>query len=654
VSYRIKHKSEKGKKVATSLGSPNVGREWSGAYALYGEGRIAEALQVANPFIVSQTADACLLNLAAICHQRLGDPERAISCWRQALQGRPDFADAHYNLGNLFNELRRFQEAEGSYRQALRCKPDYAEAYNNLGVVLNELKRFPEAQAAYRKALRLKPDYPEAYNNLGVVLNTMRAFVEAEAAFRQAIDLRPNYIDPLKNLGILLGGLKRYEEAVAMDRQVLQLKPDHVQVMNNMGVILTIMHRYDEAEAAFRQALRLDPGFAEVYNNLGNLLSPLNRPEETEVAYRHALRLKPDYAQACNNLGNFLGNMKRFAEAEILYRAALAMAPGYEEAQFNLGLLLLSLGRFAEGWPLHEVRQALAPKERTVHAMVAPCLRWKGEDIRGKSLVILPEQGFGDQIQFCRYVNELKGMGARQITLICEPALVTLFQSVRGVDCVAEKQEAMTSEPDFWTRYLSLPHHLGTTLHSIPNDLPYLYPSSDRKKHWEQYLPREIFFVGLVWKGDGSHKNDAKRSLPSLQTYAPLWSVPGVVFISLQKGRAEVEATQPPSGQPIVPMGQSIRDFADTAAIISHLDLVISIDSAVAHLAGALGKPCWVLLPAWNTDWRWLHDRCDSPWYPGVMRLFRQTKPDDWSGVMELLVDELGIMKSGNTDTNCN
>ncbi|MBF0132825.1 MAG: glycosyltransferase family protein [Magnetococcales bacterium] len=587
-----------------------MGEKWASAYTLYGEGRIAEALQVANPVIASQTADAGLLNLAAICHQRLGDSEQAISCWRQALQSKPDFADAHYNLGNLLNKLRRFQEAEGSYRQALCYKPDHAEAYNNLGVVLN----------------------------------TMRAFVEAEAALRQAIALRPNYVDPLKNLGILLSGLKRYEEAVIIYQKLLQLKPDHVQVTNNMGVILTTMRRYEEAEVAFRDALRLDPDFAEVYNNLGNLLSLLNRPEETEMAYRHALRLKPDYAQACNNLGNFLGNMKRFTEAESFYRKALSMVPDYEEAQFHLGLLLLSLGRLTEGWPLHEVRQALHLKERNVHATVVPYPRWNGEDIRGKSLMILPEQGFGDQIQFCRYVTLLKAMGARHITLVCEPALVTLFTSVRGVDCVVKHQEAMISHPDFWTHSLSLPYHLGTTLQSIPHDIPYLYPAHDKKTYWDQHLPKGEFLVGLVWKGDSTHKNDAKRSLPNLPIYAPLWTVPGVIFISLQKGCGEVEAMHPPPSQPIVPMGQLIDDFADTAAIISHLDLVISIDSAVAHLAGALGKPCWVLLPAWNTDWRWLQERRDSPWYPGVMRLFRQTKPDDWSEVVRQLVDELAIL----------
>lgn len=644
MAYRIKNKANKRKKVAVSPHSPEIGGEWVGAYAFYAEGRIAEALQVANPFIASQKADVFLLNLAAVCHQRLGNPEQAISCWHKALQINPNYADAYYNLGNLFNELKQFKEAEAPYRQALRIKPDYAEAYNNLGVILNEIKRFPEARAAYRKALRLKPDYPEAHNNLGVVLNTMQAFEEAEVAFRQAIILRPDYADPFKNLGILLSGRKRYEEALTTYQQMLRLQPDHVQVINNMGVILNTMHRHEEAEAAFRQALCLDPGFAETYNNLGNVLSPLNRPEEAEAAYRYAMVLKPDYVQALNNMGIFLGNMKRYTEAEALYREAVAMVPDYDDAQFNLGLLLLSLGQFEEGWSLHEMRHALNLKERNVNTTVAPCPRWNGEEIRGKSLLILPEQGFGDQIQFCRYANVLKEMGAKHITLVCEPALVTLFQSVRGVDCVVGKQGPIVSNSDFWIHYLSLPYHLGTTLESIPNHIPYLHVLPKGKTHWDQVLPKDKFLVGLVWKGESTHKNDAKRSLPGLQVYAPLWSIPGVVFISLQKGRGEVEANQPPLGQPIVPMGQFIQDFADTAAIISHLDLVISIDSAVAHLAGALGKPCWLLLPAWNTDWRWLQDRNDSPWYPGVMRLFRQTKPDDWSEIVAQLARELAMM----------
>jgi hypothetical protein len=269
--------------------------------------------------------------------------------------------------------------------------------------------------------------------------------------------------------------------------------------------------------------------------------------------------------------------------------------------------------------------------------------------LTGKSLLLWPEQGYGDTLQFVRYAALLKAQGAARVVWMVQPALRGLLASAAGIDQLVVEGE---TPPlcDYWTFPLSLPLHLRSTLDTLPATLPYLHADSERIEHWRPYLPPTGFRVGLVWKGNARHRNDARRSLPSLATLAPLWQIPGVVFVSLQKGPGgpgETEAAEEaarsamPPGAPLTALGDKIRDFADTAAIVEQLDLVIGVDTAVVHLAGSLGKPCWVLLPAIGTDWRWLHGRNDTPWYPQVMRLFRQSTPGDWRETVETLAQAL-------------
>jgi hypothetical protein len=244
------------------------------------------------------------------------------------------------------------------------------------------------------------------------------------------------------------------------------------------------------------------------------------------------------------------------------------------------------------------------------------------------------EQGLGDQVQFVRYAPLLKKRGVSHITVLCHPALKSLFETVEGVDAVVTNPNTVPLH-DYWSLFMSLPLYFATTVQTIPARTPYILPLRERMERWRKKLPRDGLRVGLVWKGNAAHSNDASRSLPAISALSPLWSVPGVTFISLQKGQGEDEAIRPPVGQPLTPLGHEICDIADTAAIVAQLDLTICVDTVVAHVAGALGKPCWVMLPLFNTDWRWLKDRSDSPWYPKGMRLFRQTKLDDWTEVIE-------------------
>jgi ADP-heptose:LPS heptosyltransferase len=314
------------------------------------------------------------------------------------------------------------------------------------------------------------------------------------------------------------------------------------------------------------------------------------------------------------------------------------LRPDYDEARFGLATVLLGIGHFEEGWPLYESRYE---QSGFVHAKtrgLLACPQWRGEALAGKSLLVWQEDGLGDTIQFSRYLPLLKAQGATHIALACAPALQRLLAMVEGVDTVLDHEtaRARSSEFDCWTSLLSAPCHLDTTLDTIP---PAVLPKPEASliEPWRIRLdtlppgPR----IGLVWKGNPRHHNDANRSLPSLATLAPLWRVPGVHFVSLQKGPGEDEARAPSSGQPLLHLGSDVTDFADSAAIIDQLDLLICVDTAVAHLAASLGKPCWVLLPGRDVDWRWMHERADSPWYPHVLRLFRQMPGEPWSSTIE-------------------
>jgi hypothetical protein len=351
-------------------------------------------------------------------------------------------------------------------------------------------------------------------------------------------------------------------------------------------------------------------------------------------------------------LGVALKELGHLDGAVASFRRALEINPDLAEAHLNLSSLLLSLGQYADAWPKYETRYHTNINGRYVILPDVSFPQWQGEPLTGKSLVIWPEQGFGDEIQFARYIPLLKIRGVSRITLVCKSPLKALLGTLEGVDAVVSQSEA-ASLPfhDYWTFSMSLPLHFATTVETIPSGLPYLSVLPERLDVWRDRLPTGGLKVGLVWKGSAGHKNDANRSLPSLSTLATLWSVPGVTFVSLQKGQGEEEAATPPAGQPIVNMGSGIQDFADTAAIVAQLDLVICIDTAIAHLAGALGKPCWVLLPASGTDWRWLRERTDSPWYPDVMRLFRQTKADDWAATIGEVAQTLEIWVDEHGDT---
>ena len=441
--------------------------------------------------------------------------------------------------------------------------------------------------------------------------------------------------------------------AIAAFGQVLALAPQRPEAHINLGLLLANTDPA-QAERHYRAAIDADPGRLDGYLHLGALFAAARRFDEAEHCYRQALALDPAWPPALSNLGVLLASTGREAMAAACYRAAIAAAPDYQGAHFNLSYLLLRDGQFEAGWRAFEGRPWYA---RFADYFAYP--RWAGQPLAGASLMIAVEAGHGDMIQFCRYALLARAQGAR-VGIVCHSGLKRLFGSLAGVEVFGVDDEVPRLGWDYWTPPLSMPYHFGTRLASIPARLPYLAAPAGAVTPVLPAPPAPVLLrVGLAWQGNPRFENDAERSLAGLATLAPLAGVAGVQFYSLQKGAGELASADgrpfsavtgaaegtvgmagagaDSSAPAIIDLAPAIGDFADTAALIGQLDLVIAVDTAVAHLAGALGKPCWVLLPAYQTDWRWLKARDDSPWYPQVMRLFRQEQAGDWSAVVEAL-----------------
>lgn len=441
----------------------------------------------------------------------------------------------------------------------------------------------------------------------------------------------------------LLLGSRRYDSgdrtgAEACFREALQCDPDNTEACANLALSLEQRSDANEAERYYRRALSLNPHLAACASNFGNFLTAQKRFDEANKMHRQALVNAPHSPSVWTNYGVLHACMQRFEEAEACHRRAIALAPDDATAHFNLSYLLLQQGRFDEGWQHFEYRKWYESLGKQMR-----CPRWQGESLVGKSLLIGAEAGYGDMIQFCRYVSLLKAQGVERIDLICHPPLKTLLQSLKGIDDLISYNHPLPKKDwDYWTPLMSLPYFHQTQLETIPASLPYLHAAPDRIARWEEMLPKKnlqgSLRIGISWKGNPRYENDADRSLPCLTLLQPLFEIKGVQWVSLQvssqgsvqKSRDEAEAEAASKMWTLMNAASQIEDFSDTAAIIEQLDLVISVDTSVAHLAGALSKPCWVLLPDYKTDWRWLTERKDSPWYPNVIRLFRQTAQRSW------------------------
>ncbi len=482
--------------------------------------------------------------------------------------------------------------------------------------------------------LQYRSDDFDALQLLGLLNLQRRRHAEALRFFSKALKVNSTSAEAMSNLGLALHALARFEEAAAQFRNALLIAPAHSEILYNLGNACLELGKTDEALAVYVEVLANDPDHAGALVNRGNALVRLNRPAEAISSYDRALASLPGHPQILTNRGHALRRLNRPVEALADFKAALTARPEFAEAHFEAGMAHLTLGDFAIGWKEYEWRWKTGTFAGRRRQFRAPL--WLGDaPLSGKTILLHAEQGFGDTIQFIRYATLVAERGAK---VVCEvqPELRSLLSQLDGVDVVAE------GEPlpffDMHCPLLSLPLAFGTRLETIPAPVAYLAASTQHVARWRDRVPRERPSVGFVWSGSTSHKNDASRSIP-LSKLAPLLKGAPVHCFSLQKELREADSETLAELPELVHLGSEIRDFADTAAVISQLDLVISVDTAVAHLAGALGKPVIILLP-YAADFRWMRDRTDSPWYP-TARLYRQQAFGDWDSVIALLPGEL-------------
>jgi hypothetical protein len=441
--------------------------------------------------------------------------------------------------------------------------------------------------------------------------------------------------DNFAALGLALQTMRRFDEALAAYDCGLRLAPDDAELRNGRGVALLELRRPAEACEEFARALDADPGYLDALGNLGNALIKLNRPQEALAAYDRALKIVPHNAQLLTNRAVVLRRLDRPQEALMCAARALAEKPGFAQARFVLSVARLTLGDFAAGWRGYEARWYVGALASQRRHFAAPL--WLGEaPLVGKTILLHAEQGCGDTIQFVRYAPLVAARGAK-VVLEARRELTGLCAGLPGIANVVAHGDALPAF-DCHCPLLSLPLAFATEVATIPADIPYLAPRPDDVAAWRARLPQGRPLIGLCWSGERLHDNDLNRSM-ALAMLAPLVDLPDVQFVSLQHDMRETDARLLVQRTGIVPIGQHFTDFADTAAAVAALDLVISVDTAVAHLTGALGKPLFLLLP-FAADFRWLRERSDSPWYP-TARLFRQPRFGDWPSVVEAVREEL-------------
>jgi TPR repeat/Glycosyltransferase family 9 (heptosyltransferase)/Tetratricopeptide repeat len=442
----------------------------------------------------------------------------------------------------------------------------------------------------------------------------------------------------LHQMGVVALQRGQVDAALELIRRAIAINADYAEAWGNLGNVLTVRGEVDEAIAAYRRAIELNSDLAEAHSNLGNALRESGRVDEAVAACRRAIAISPGFAKAWGNLGNGLKEQGKFDEAMEAYRRAIALDPKSPETHYNFSFALLATGEFQRGWEEYEWRWKCAGFPSARRHFSQPV--WNGEALGGRRILIHAEQGFGDAIQFVRYVPMVVERGGRVIVQ-CPGELVRLFRmSLRGCEIVGAG-EALAGF-DFHCPLLSLPRIFGTTLETIPRVEPYLRADDGNVERWRDRMAgcSAELKVGLAWAGSAVHKNDRNRSM-KLEMFGPLGRMAGVRFFSLQKGKAAAEIQNSPAGMEIVDWTEELKDFGDTAGLIANLDLVIAVDTAAAHLAGAMGKPVWTML-AFVPDWRWLLGRVDTPWYP-TMRLWRQSLAGDWDGVIARVGDALSV-----------
>ncbi len=590
----------------------------------------------------------------------------AEAVYRKALSVEPQNPAALHLLGVALSQTGRKEEAITHISRAIELNPLVADFHVNLALVYVEVGNPLKAIPACQRALQLQPNHADAFNHMGVALGQLSRIDQAILYLRKTLELNENHIDALSNLAALYQQTGRFEEAIAMLERIQRLQGPKAPVLQQIGDLLRELKRLPEAEAAYKQAISLDPNLAEGYGGLALILHERNemaasipyyekslalKPDAVTVlsnfglalvgtaqlergfdAYSKALDLRPDFTNALNNLGNAYRERLDMTRTMECYDRALFFRPDHPDARWNRSLLQLLLADFENGWLEYEWRWLKFPEERRNFGQS----RWDGFDITGKTILLFAEQGFGDTIQFARYIPMVAERGAKVI-VECQPELADVMNTVGGTERIYERGETVPMT-DFQSPFMSLGRAFGTNITNIPNKTPYIKADPERIAVWKKKLePHEgTFKIGVTWAGAARHHRDRERSM-RLEMWAPWKQIPGITWVSLQKGPSVNDPGR--AAFPMIDHTSDLKTFADTAALMENLDLVISVDTSIVHLAGALGKPVWTLIP-YLPDWRWMLNRDDSPWYPS-MRLMRQTSMNDWSPTIDQVGREL-------------
>jgi tetratricopeptide (TPR) repeat protein len=567
-----------------------------------------------------------------------GQQNQSIVCYQQAIKANPDALEAYIRLGSIHHGQRNFNAAIDYFIKAAQIKPDVAEVHYCIGLSYQAVDQLDHAIESYERAIQLKPDDAEFHHQKGKAYRAKGDLEKTLLCFQQATRLKPDFAEPYFHMGDTLCFLGQMEAGIENYRKALQCRPDMLEAYNNLGNALKAQGNLEAAVVNYRQVVRLKPDLAEAYYNLGSTLRLKEEFDNAITHLRRALELKPQYAEAYNNLGLVFKNMGDIGQATEYFSQALRIKPDMAEAHWNRSFMYLLNEKFEDGWQDYDWRfRQVRWKTLYPHPYSGP--RWDGSPSAGKTLFVHDEQGLGDTLQFVRYLPMAK---TRCATLIFETrkSLIPLLKGFPGIDQIVSRSSSPHPDKnwDVYIPLLSLPKVFGSTLETIPNQVPYLYADTQKTEYWRHRLTGDGFKVGIVWAGRPMHTNDHNRSC-ALRQFLPCAEIPGIQLIGLQKGAAAAQAAELPPKMNFVNFDEELQDFSDTAGLIENLDLVISVDTAVAHLAGAMGKPVWVLLPV-IPDWRWMMDREDSPWYPS-MRLFRQKKRGDWESVFLRLKMEL-------------
>jgi tetratricopeptide (TPR) repeat protein len=660
------------------------------ALALLQGGQLVPAQIVCSEILSSDPNNVDALHLSGLIAMQMGNPRKAAELIGRSTELDPRNPAAFFNRGSALQTFGAFEAALESYGNALAIDPGFVEAHFNCGTVLLQVKRPAEAVACFDKVLAINPSSPHAYYKRGLALQELRRLDAALESYTQAVKFYPGFIDAhvnrgvvLKDLGQLKAALASYDRAIEINEgsadahvnrgnvlrdleerkaalesydRAIAINPGMAIAHLNRGNVLSELQQFESALADYDRAIEIDPQMAEAHSNRGNALRELDRLEDALISINRAIALRSDFAEAYSNRGALYYRMQRVQEGLASYDQAIAITPDDEVLHSNKALMLLLAGELAQGWALYERRWKRDWQSARKHEVKFASSHWLGtERLSGKTILLYSEQALGDSIHFCRYAPLVADLGGRVILRVQQP-LVSLLGSLRGVTQLMSDRELLP-DFDYSSSLMSLPAAFRTTLSTIPGSVPYLRSPADKVANWSERLGKKTKLrVGLVWSG-GIRPNrpdlwtvNQRRNIP-LAKLAALKNIP-VEFYSLQKGQpAESDLVrleqQGWAGPPIIDHTSELHDFTDTAALIENLDLVITVDTSTAHLAGALGKPVWIM-NRFDTCWRWLMHRSDSPWYP-TLRIYRQPTTGDWDTVVERVrVDLTNLCELGS------